>query len=75
MAVNIVTGSMLKGLREAGCRITTICRCKGYQHSIVSVPTKSGWLATMGTVGGQKWLSLVMHNTSHNQLEIREGLI
>ena len=30
MTVNIVTGSMLKGLREAGCRITTICKCKGY---------------------------------------------
>ena len=30
MAVNIVTGSMLKGLRGAGCRITTICKCKGY---------------------------------------------
>ena len=27
--VNIV--SMLKGLREAGCRITTICKCKGYR--------------------------------------------
>ena len=26
--VNII--SMLKGLREAGCRITTICKCKGY---------------------------------------------
>ena len=26
--VNIV--SMLKGLREAGCKITTICKCKGY---------------------------------------------
>ena len=26
--VNIV--SMLTGLREAGCRITTICKCKGY---------------------------------------------
>ena len=51
---------------------TTICRCKGYRHSIVSIPTKSGRLATME---GQKWLSLVMHNTSHNQLEIREGLI
>ena len=31
MTVNIVTGSMLKGLREAGCRITTICKCKGYR--------------------------------------------
>ena len=30
MTVNIVTGSMLKGLREVGCRITTICKCKGY---------------------------------------------
>ena len=30
MAVNIVTGSMLKGLRGAGCRITTICKCKDY---------------------------------------------
>ena len=30
MTVNIVTGSMLKGLGEAGCRITTICKCKGY---------------------------------------------
>ena len=31
MTVNsVVTGSMLKGLREAGCRITTICKCKGY---------------------------------------------
>ena len=29
MAVNIVSGSMLKGLSEAGCRITTICKCKG----------------------------------------------
>ena len=29
MAVNIVTGSMLKGLRGAGCRITTICKCNG----------------------------------------------
>ena len=30
MTVNFVTGSMLKGLREGGCRITTICKCKGY---------------------------------------------
>ena len=30
MTVNIVTGSMLKGLHEAGCRNTTICKCKGY---------------------------------------------
>ena len=29
MAVNIVTGR-----REAGCRITTICKCKGYSTDV-----------------------------------------
>ena len=29
MALNIVTGRMLKGLRGVSCRITTICKCKG----------------------------------------------
>ena len=33
MAVSIVTGSMLKGLCGAGCRITTICKCKGYARA------------------------------------------
>ena len=37
--VNIVTGSMLKGLREAGCRITTICKCKGYAWKVAVVRT------------------------------------
>ena len=37
MTVNIDTGSMLKGLREAGCRITTICKCKGYGPLAVGV--------------------------------------
>ena len=30
MAVNIDTGSMLKHMRGAGCRDTTICKCMGY---------------------------------------------
>ena len=37
MTVNIVTGSVLKGLREAGCRITTICKCKGYKTKYFGV--------------------------------------
>ena len=34
MAVNIVTGSMLKGLRRASCRVTTIYKCKGYSSVV-----------------------------------------
>ena len=37
MTVNIVTGSVLKGLREAGCKITTICKCKGYTRKMVPI--------------------------------------
>ena len=37
MAVNIITGSMLKGLRGAGCRITAIFNCKGYREYLGTV--------------------------------------
>ena len=36
MTVNIVTGSM----REAGCRITTICKCKGYRSTGYKISSK-----------------------------------
>ena len=53
MTVNIVTGSMLKGLREAGCRITTICKCKGYcslGREYFPRPLASGNSPTLGTI-------------------------
>ena len=40
-SVNIVTGSMLKGLCEAGCWITTICKCKRYYTPYITRYTLS----------------------------------
>ena len=44
MAVNIVTGSMRKVLRGAGCRIATICKCKGYTKVIFYDHYQISWI-------------------------------
>ena len=81
MAVNIVTGSMLKGLREAGCRITTICKYKGYRHPLPLIGAKKLALDHLQEVhhlpqdcrtnsdsddGTASWNESLFHNPIHN---------
>ena len=58
MAVNIVTGSMLKGLRKAGCRITTICKCNAPINIMHYAP-----LPPYGTRGGARWGFVILAST------------
>ena len=69
--VNIVTGSMLKGLCEAGCRITTICKCKGYrlnslqlivQNFTIYYFTLHNYLITLWLVAKQPKLTTIFVN-------------